>query len=175
MKCNACKGTRVTSQLVAETKRSNGLDYRTGRMVERLHQCEACKGTGRQLQPEPTPPAGYVEIAGGLVEAPGFTAETFSAGIAKARKVGTMNIAPASTPGAVLVTSARTGARYMVTRAECSCPGHAGQGHCYHRAAAILIADLFGVDLCHTEVLGFDPAGYPVTAADRAHQLQEVA
>lgn len=174
MKCNACHGRRVITRTVPEMKRSQGVDYATGRDVERLYQCETCGGTGRQPEPDPTPPAGHVVMCGGFIEAPGFSDATFAAGLEKARKAGYFHVTPAR-PGSVIVETANTdGAGYVVTRNGCSCRGHAGHGHCYHRAGCIAIADLFGVNLCTTEVLGFHD-GAPVTAADRVAQLEGAA
>lgn len=119
-------------------------------------------------------PTDAVVYAGGIVEAPGFTSETFAAGIEKAVRLGTLHMTPTGR-GSLLVMSARSDARYLVTRSSCSCQGHAFAGHCYHRAAAIYVSDIWGVDLCHEAVLGFDPQGWPVTAAERNAQLQEVA
>jgi hypothetical protein len=119
--------------------------------------------------------ADMIEVEGQLVTAPGFDEVTFAAGLAKARKVATMHIRPSMTKGHVLVTSARTGASYLVSRTSCSCMGHMGHGHCYHRAAAIACADLYGIEVCQTYVLGFDEAGHAVTYDQRAAQLQEAA
>lgn len=119
-------------------------------------------------------PTEAVVYAGGTVEAPGFTSVTFAAGIEKAVRLGTLHMTP-TRRGAVLVMSASSDARYLVTRSSCSCAGHMGHGHCYHRAAAIYVSDIWGVDLCHEAILGFDPQGWPVTAAERSAQLQEAA
>lgn len=115
-----------------------------------------------------------VTYAGGIVNATGFTSETFAAGVEKAVRLGTLHMTPTSR-GSILVMSARSDARYVVTRSSCSCAGHVHTGHCYHRAAALYVSDIWGVDLCHEAVLGFDPQGWPVTAAERSAQLQEVA
>lgn len=58
--CSTCQGRRVRAEMVPEVKRSQGLDYHTGRQVERLHVCDACQGTGRQPEPEPPAPAGLI-------------------------------------------------------------------------------------------------------------------
>lgn len=172
MQCSQCSGKRVVSQLQPEIRRSQGMDYTTGRMVERLYQCEHCGGTG--TEPEGPPPAGSFTYFGCPVVAPGFDADNFQASLNRARKRGTLPIIPTGR-GAVLVESTRTGARYLVTRDRCSCQGHATAGHCLHRAAVVACADLYGVDVAHTHVLGFDPAGHPVTAADRVAALEGVA
>lgn len=172
MKCIKCSGKRVTSEVVAEVRRSQGMDYHTGRMVERLYQCDRCLGTG--TEPEGPPPAGLVIYCGAVLEAPGFTSETFTAALNRARQDATMPMIPARA-GVVLVESKRTGERYAVTRQGCSCPAGLSHGYCKHRAAVIAAADLYGIPVCSTHVLGFDPAGHPVTAAERAAQLEEVA
>jgi hypothetical protein len=119
--------------------------------------------------------ADMIEVEGQLVTAPGFDEITFAAGLAKARKIATLHIRPSMTKGHVQVTSARTGASYLVSRTSCTCMGHMGHGHCYHRAAAIACADLYGIEVCQDYVLGFDEAGHAVTYDQRAAQLQEVA
>lgn len=119
--------------------------------------------------------ANIIDVLGLLVEAPAFTPETFAAGVAKAQAAGYFHIVPARTPGTVLIDTANTnGAAYAVTRHACSCMAGQTHGHCYHRAGAIYISEFYGIDLCRTEILGFDD-GEPVTAAERAAQLQEVA
>ena len=93
MKCTSVRA----SGHVADGRRdgrSQGMDYTTGRMVERLFQCDTCGGTGQLPEPEGPPPAGYVEIAGGLIEAPGFDAQTFAAGLSRARTRGTFPMMP---------------------------------------------------------------------------------
>lgn len=118
--------------------------------------------------------ADVVTYTGGVVEASGFTSETFASGVEKAVRIGTMHMIP-SGHGSVLVLSARTGARYVVTRTHCSCPGHHSHGHCYHRAAVLYCADVWGVDVNREHLLGFDPHGWPVTETQRVAQLSEVA
>jgi hypothetical protein len=119
--------------------------------------------------------ADMIEVEGQLVTAPGFDEVTFAAGLAKAREIATLHIRPSMKRGHVLVTSARTGASYLVSRTSCTCMGHMGHGHCYHRAAAIACADLYGIDVYQDYVLGFDEAGHAVTYDQRAAQLQEMA
>lgn len=119
-------------------------------------------------------PLDVVMFAGGVIEAPGFTSETFASGVEKAVRLGTMHMVP-SGHGSVLVLSARTGARYVVTRTSCSCPGHHSHGHCYHRAAVLYCSDVWGVDVHREYLLGFDPEGWPVSKTARLAQLQEVA
>jgi hypothetical protein len=119
--------------------------------------------------------ADVIEIEGQLVTAPGFDEATFAAGLAKARKIATMHIRPSMVKGHVLVMSARTGASYLVSREACDCPAGRSHGHCYHRAAAIACADLYGIEVCQSYVLGFDEQGHAVTYTQRAAQLQEMA
>lgn len=170
-RCTECQGRRVVSRMQPEIRRSQGLDYHTGREVERLYQCERCGGTGRE--PEPPVPAAVV-CEGVTVDAPGFTSETFATSLDRARSRGTLPMMPARL-GGVLVESARSGARYHVTRDRCSCPAGASHGYCYHRAAVIACADLYGIDVCRVRVLGFNPFGKPVVTGVQAGQLQEVA
>lgn len=167
-RCTECQGRRVIARIQPEIKRSQGMDYFTGRKVERLYQCERCGGSG--VDPEPT---SFVTYAGGMIDAPGFTSETFASGVEKAIGLGTLHMTPAR--GSVLVESARSDAQYAVTRTSCSCPGHRSHGHCYHRAAVLYCADVWGIDVHRERILGFDAEGWPVTAAERRHALQEVA
>jgi hypothetical protein len=117
-------------------------------------------------------PAHIIDTMGLLVEAPGFTPESFEAGVTKAQSKGYLHITPHRN-GAVIVQSASSEARYVVTRQTCTCKGGQTAGHCYHRAAAIYISDFYGFD--GMEILGFDGKGQPVTAYDRALELGEVA
>lgn len=121
--------------------------------------------------------AALIDAMGLLIEAPGFTPETFAAGVAKAQATGYMHMWPARKgSGAILVETANTnGAAYHVTRAACDCYGSRTHGHCYHRAAAIYASDFYGIDLCRDELLGFDANGEPITADQRLAQLSEVA
>jgi hypothetical protein len=174
MKCNVCAGRRVITRTVPEIRRSQGVDYTTGRDVERLFQCDTCGGTGHLPEPDPTPPAAAVVYCGAVLEAPGFTSESFTAALHRARSRGTMPMIGAGS-GVVLVESARTGERYHATRETCSCPGSQSHGTCMHRAAAIAAHDLYGVDVCNGHVLGFDACGHIITAADRVAALEGAA
>lgn len=120
--------------------------------------------------------AALIDAMGLLIEAPGFTPETFEAGVRKAQAAGYLHTWPARVPGAVLVETAHTNvAAYLVSRDACDCYGSRAHGHCYHRAAAIYASDFYGIDLCRDELLGFDANGEPVTAAQRAAELGKVA
>jgi|SRR5690606_19656801 len=111
-------------------------------------------------------------IEGGLVYAPGFTAEAFTAGLTKARKADYLQMVPLRN-GSIRVDTGKPGSVYQVTRTSCTCRGHMGHGHCYHRAAVIAVADLYEIDVRLETVVGFDTDGYPVTTF--APELQEVA
>lgn len=171
MKCTECDGRRVIIRMERQWWGSSRNGFDTGREVERLYQCERCKGSGVEPAPEPI---SAVLFNGAAIDAPGFTSETFAAGVAKAIAVSTLPINPAKV-GGVLVQSTRTGEHYHVTRERCSCPGGMSHGHCYHRAAVLYINDVVGVDVSRERILGFDQTGQPVTAAERRRQLQEVA
>ena len=172
MTCTGCNGKRVIVSTVPNVQRSNGVDYLSTRpaMVDRLEQCQRCNGSGHE--PDPTPP-GQITYYGCPIVAPGFIPESFQASLSRARSRGTLPMIPAGA-GVVLVESSRAGERYRVTRETCSCLGGQSHGRCMHRAAAIAAADLYGIDVCHTHVLGL-ANGHPVTAADRLAQLGVVA
>lgn len=168
MTCQTCNGSRRIAKLVPNIKRSNGVDYHSSipaPYVERLYQCDVCQGTGT----EPEPPAAVV-VNGGEIDAPGFTSETFTTSLQRAISRGFYAISPAGN-GAVIVMT-ESGTPYRVNRHSCSCKGHEGHGYCQHRAAALACSDLWGINLCRDEVVGFDPTGRPMIAAD---ELQEVA
>lgn len=118
--------------------------------------------------------AGELVTVAGVVRAPGFTERTFTAALKRARGRGYMNIRPYR-DGSLRIDAGRSGEVYRVTRSSCSCQAGRSHGYCLHRAAAIACADLYAIDLCRSEVLGFDAQGRPVTAADRVAQLGEAA
>jgi hypothetical protein len=106
-----------------------------------------------------------------LVNAPGFTADTFTRSLHKARtvKAGSFRSTPIGN-GRVLV-NAGSHAEYVVTRTSCQCDGHRlGGGYCYHRAG-VLWCDAIGIDVCRETVLGFGADGSVVTQADRDREL----
>jgi hypothetical protein len=72
-------------------------------------------------------PADIIDAMGLLVEAPGFTPDTFKAGVTKAQSKGYLHITPHRN-GAVIVQSASSEARYVVTRQLCTCKWGCGNG-----------------------------------------------
>lgn len=113
-----------------------------------------------------------VTYNGAIVDAPGFTAEKFARGVAKARNLGYLQMVPMRN-GVVRVDTGKAGSVYTVTRTSCTCKGHQGHGHCYHRAAVIFVNDVCGYEVEKNMILGFDPAGQPVTWTERQRQLKE--
>jgi len=97
------------------------------------------------------------------VTAPGFTTETFLAGVAKAEDRDDLSIRPAGR-GMVRVDSGTSGASYHVTRYTCECLGHQHHGHCYHRAACIYLADVSGVNLCKVAIQRFGASVDPIVS-----------
>src|SRR5690606_17488912 len=104
-----------------------------------------------------TPNAAHIIDARGLlIEAPGFTPETFTASLERAQTRGYFHITPGRN-GAVMVDSGTSDARYVVTRQSCTCKAGMSHGYCCHRAAAIFVSDFYGFD--GLEILGFDLEG----------------
>lgn len=105
---------------------------------------------------------GTFEIEGKQVSAPGFTAEKFAEFVDRA-KAAQLRTAPASTPGTVLVQSNSDDARYAVRRDRCDCQGHTFAGRCWHRAYAIYLVDVAGVDVMAIPTIGVSKRGVPLT------------
>lgn len=104
-----------------------------------------------------------------LVNAPGFSAHSFAAALDRARQVPTMRLTPMG-GGRVRCTSGSGPAEYVVSRARCSCRGHAAHGACKHRAMAIW-CDAVGIDVTRETVLGWGTDSTPVTQAMRDAEL----
>jgi len=102
------------------------------------------------------------EIDGHQVDAPGFERAQFQAFVQRAMSAQ-LRTFPGGHKGEVLVQSGSSDARYVVSRTHCSCQGHHGHGRCYHRALAIYLADVAGVDICHVPTIGFSPRGVSLT------------
>jgi hypothetical protein len=64
---------------------------------------------------------------------------------------------------------------YRVTRTSCSCDGHAFTGHCWHRAYAIWLHDVAGVDLMHVPVIGISKRGVPLTTGRKPAAMKGAA
>lgn len=169
MECGKCSGTGRQLEHRSRWIGGGKSGYRSEWDI--AVTCETCGGTGQLPEPEGPPPAAAVVYCGAVLEAPGFTSETFTAALHRARTRGTMPMIGAGA-GVVLVESVRSGARYRVTRETCSCQGSQSHGVCMHRAAVIAAHDLYGVDVCRGHVLGFDAHGHITTAADRVAQLE---
>jgi len=101
-------------------------------------------------------------IDGHQVDAPGFEREQFHAFVQRAM-AAQLRTSPSGHQGEVLVQSGSSDARYVVSRTRCSCQGHQSHGRCYHRALAIYLADVAGVDICHVPTIGFSPRGVSLT------------
>lgn len=103
---------------------------------------------------------GVLEIEGKVVDAPGFTLEQFTAAVERAKREQ-LRTTPGT--GCVMVQSGSDDARYAVTRDRCDCM--AGQTHryCKHRALAIYLQDVQGVDIMRIPTIGFNERGVSVT------------
>lgn len=136
-----------------------------------LEPCERCGDTGLVdgalceccMEPEVEP----VIVGNQTIDAPGFTTETFLAGVIKAQERGELAMRPVG-GGTIEVDSGKPGSVYRVTRHSCTCRGSEFHGHCYHRAAVIFVNDVCGIDVCHTALLGFGADGEPVVAVGMA-------
>jgi len=169
MKCTMCEGRRVVVRIEPETWGSSRNWCYTGHEVERRYQCEHCNGSG--LEPEMIV-VSVLEIEGKMVDAPGFTRERFLEAVARAKREQ-LRTTPGS--GCVLVQSGSDDARYTVTRDRCDCK--AGQTHhyCKHRALAIYLQDVQGVDIMHVPTIGFNERGISVTRGRKPAAKVEVA
>lgn len=106
-------------------------------------------------------------IDGMVVEAPGFTSGAqFTAFVARAKTAG-LNTWSAR-PGVVLVSSSRDNGRFRVTRTSCTCQGHASHGRCKHRALALWLVNVEGVNLCRVATMGAGVTILPGPAAAAA-------
>lgn len=162
-RCNECHG-------IGEVEYMEVRQF--GRFQMQWVPCKACNGTGRIATPEPEPSAPVATrevvqvtqfaIDGHTVTAPGFSREQFTAFVERA-KAAQLRTTPATTPGTVLVQSGSSPASYAVTRERCSCRGHQSAGRCYHRALAIYLADVEGVNVCRVATIGFSKRGVPLT------------
>jgi hypothetical protein len=110
---------------------------------------------------------GEFDIDGMTVQAPGFEREQFVAFVDRARETQ-LRTTPAGTPGTVMVLSRSCDARYAVTRQGCMCQGHQRIGRCYHRAYAIWLADVVGVDILKVPTIGVSKRGLPLTFGRKA-------
>lgn len=186
-RCTECQGRRIVSRMQPEIKRSQGFNYHTGRMVERLYQCEQCGGSGIATEPPALSGGDHrykcercggdgcehclgtgldredleaFEVEGKTVTAPGFTRDQFLAFVTRAKEAQ-LRTTPAK--DCVLVMSGSSDARYAVRRDRCDCQGHMGHGRCYHRALCIYLQDVQGVDVMHVPTIGFSKRGLALT------------
>lgn len=124
-----------------------------------------CNGTGTIAIPEVTK-VSECEIDGRTVNTPGFEREGFITFVDRA-KDAQLRTTPAGTPGTVLVVSGSCDAQNAVTRTGCACPGHRRPHRCWHRAYAIWLADVAGVDVCRIPTIGVSRRGLPLTTGRR--------
>lgn len=111
--------------------------------------CKDCEGVAMAF-----------EIEGKQVDAPGFTAEKFAEFVDRA-KANQLRTHPGN--NAVMVMSTSSDARYATTRQSCTCQGHRGHGRCLHRAYAIYLVDVAGVDVMAIPTIGVSKRGVPLT------------
>lgn len=130
-----------------------------GRYQMQWAPCRDCNGTGEAVTIAEVVQVSAFEIDGHPVTAPGFEREGFITFVERVKEAQLRTV-PAGTPGTVLVVSGSSDARYAVTRRDCACPGH---GRCWHRAYAILLADVARVDVCHIQTIGVSRRGLPLT------------
>lgn len=143
--CQDCKGTGVIVRHRSRWIGGGKLGYRDEWTVR-----ETCECGGGDV----------FEVEGQVVNAPGFTPETFGAFVDRA-KSAQLRTTPAR--GCVKVQSGSSPAQYAVTRSSCSCQGHGSHGRCYHRALCIYLYDVQGVDLMQVPTIGFSKRGVSLT------------
>jgi hypothetical protein len=169
--CIDCQGTGTVERQRSRWIGGGQTGYRSEWTV--AMPCEACQGAG--VMPEPDPPTGAgkgmiqvssFEIDNNLVNAPGLEREQFVAFVDRA-KAAQLRTTPAGTPGTVLVLSGSSDVRYQVTRGSCECIGHQRVGRCWHRAYAIWLVDVAGVDITTVPTIGVSRRSLPLTTGRR--------
>jgi hypothetical protein len=124
---------------------------------------EACDCGGRAM----------FEIEGRQVNAPGFDSDEQFLGFVERAKAAQLRTTPGRS--AVLVSSGSGDARYRVTRTSCDCTGHLTHGRCWHRAYAIWLHDVAGVDVMRVPVIGVSRRGVPLTTGRKPATRKDAA
>lgn len=129
-----------------------------GELVE-VPYCDVCDGenieNGVCLDCETAP---TVTHNGGTVDAPGFTTDTFASAVDRAKR-DNLRVEPCDVERSVMVSDSTGNGWYLVSRTSCECKGHQSHGRCKHRALAIWLVDVHGIDITKVPVIGINANG----------------
>ncbi len=137
--CPSCHGEGTTEETVPSYGGVGGFTIQT-------RACHACKGSGADKTRTISWTEDEEEVAPVASAPTGFTAESFTRAVDRARREG-RTVGDTARPRTVAVHNSTKGMTYLVTRETCTCEaGRVGQG-CKHRALAIHMFDVEGVDI----------------------------